>query len=128
MTARTALSLIASSKTLVFRIIALIQRHPGVVAIFGFLSGVASFVLVDRQAGLAKVLALVLLVSWLWLILENVLRERIAARFGFELPRPLLRYATQMIHQESLFFVLPFFFITTTWNSSQALFLSLIHI
>ena len=60
MTARTALSLIASSKTLVFRIIALIQRHPGVVAIFGFLSGVASFVLVDRQAGLAKVLALVL--------------------------------------------------------------------
>jgi hypothetical protein len=27
-----------------------------------------------------------------------------------------------MIHQESLFFVLPFFFITTTWNSGQALF------
>ena len=120
------MSLIASSKTLALRIIALIQRHPGVIAIFGFLSGVASFVLVDRQAGLAKVLALVLLVSWLWLVLENVLRERIAARFGFELPRPLLRYATQMIHQESLFFVLPFFFITTTWNSSQALFSGLL--
>lgn len=125
-TARTALSLIASSKNLVLRIIALIQRHPGVVAIFGFLSGVASFVLVDRQAGLAKVLALVMLVSWLWLILENMLRERIAARFGFELPRPLLRYATQMIHQESLFFVLPFFFITTTWNSGQAMFSGLL--
>ncbi len=102
------------------------QRHPGAIAVFGFLSGVASFVLVDRQAGLAKVLALVLLISWLWLILENMLRERIAARFGFELPRPLLRYATQMIHQESLFFVLPFFFITTTWNSSQALFSGLL--
>ncbi|MFB4369150.1 MULTISPECIES: DUF5924 family protein [unclassified Pseudomonas] len=126
MTARTALSLLDSSKSLIFRIIALMQRHPGAIAIFGFFSGVASFVLVDRQAGLAKVLALVLLVSWLWLILENVLRERIAARFGFELPRPLLRYATQMIHQESLFFVLPFFFITTTWNSSQALFSGLL--
>nr|WP_278248890.1 MULTISPECIES: DUF5924 family protein [Pseudomonas] len=120
------MSLIASSKSLVFRIIALMQRHPGAIAIFGFLSGVASFVLVDRQAGLAKVLALVMLVSWLWLILENMLRERIAARFGFELPRPLLRYATQMIHQESLFFVLPFFFITTTWNSGQALFSGLL--
>ena len=120
------MTLIASSKNLVFRIIALMQRHPGAIAVFGFLSGVASFVLVDRQAGLAKVLALVLLISWLWLILENVLRERIAARFGFELPRPLLRYATQMIHQESLFFVLPFFFITTTWNSSQALFSGLL--
>ena len=120
------MSLINSSKNLLLRLIALMQRHPGAVAIFGFLSGVASFVLVDRQAGLAKVIALVMLVSWLWLILENMLRERISARFGFELPRPLLRYATQMIHQESLFFVLPFFFITTTWNSGQLLFSGLL--
>jgi hypothetical protein len=27
-----------------------------------------------------------------------------------------------MIHQESLFFVLPFFFVTTTWNSGQLVF------
>ena len=31
-----------------------------------------------------------------------------------------------MIHQESLFFVLPFFFITTTWNSGQLLFSGLL--
>jgi len=67
-----------------------------------------------------------MLVSWLWLILETLLRQRIAQWFGFELPPPLLRYATQMIHQESLFFVLPFFFITTTWNSGQALFSGLL--
>lgn len=109
-----------------FRLIALVQRHPGVVAIFGFVSGLASFLLVERQAELAQVLALVMLVSWLWLILENVLRERIAQWFGFELPPPLARYATQMIHQESLFFVLPFFFITTTWNSGQLLFSGLL--
>ncbi|MDX1298004.1 MAG: DUF5924 family protein [Pseudomonas sp.] len=113
-------------KQLVFWLIALAQRHPGVVAIFGFASGLASFVLVERQAELAQVLGLVMLVSWLWLILENILRERIALWFGFELPPPLLRYATQMIHQESLFFVLPFFFITTTWNSGQLLFSGLL--
>ncbi|MBU1281773.1 MAG: DUF2914 domain-containing protein [Gammaproteobacteria bacterium] len=113
-------------KQQVLKLIALIQRNPGLVAIFGFASGLASFLLVERQAELAQVLALVMLVSWLWLILENILRERIAQRFGFELPPPLLRYATQMIHQESLFFVLPFFFITTTWNSGQLLFSGLL--
>lgn len=107
-------------------LIALLRRYPGLVALFGFCSGVASFLLVDRQAYLAKVLGVVLLVSWVWLILENLLRERIARRFGFELPLPLLRYGTQMIHQESLFFVLPFFFITTTWNSGQLLFSGLL--
>jgi hypothetical protein len=108
------------------KLIALVQRNPGMVAIFGFASGLASFLLVERQAELAQGLALVMLVSWLWLILENVLRQRIAQWFGFELPPPMLRYATQMIHQESLFFVLPFFFITTTWNSGQLLFSGLL--
>lgn len=109
-------------------LIALFKRYPGLIALFGFCSGLTSFLLVDRQANLAKVLGVVLLVSWIWLILENLLRERIARRFGFELPLPLLRYATQMIHQESLFFVLPFFFITTTWNSGQLLFSGLLAI
>ncbi|WP_010487983.1 DUF5924 family protein [Pseudomonas sp. S9] len=107
-------------------LIALAQRHPGIIALFGFCSGVASFFLVKRQAELAQVLALVMLISWLWLVLENLLREQIAKWFGFVVPQPLLRYATQMIHQESLFFVLPFFWITTTWNSGQMLFSGLL--
>ncbi|NQD93474.1 DUF2914 domain-containing protein [Pseudomonas sp. CrR25] len=113
-------------KTHLLRLVALIQRNPGLVAIFGFASGLASFLLVERRAELAQILATVMLISWLWLILENVLRERIARWFGFQLPRPLLHYATQLIHQESLFFVLPFFFITTTWNSGQLLFSGLL--
>jgi hypothetical protein len=113
-------------KQFILKLIALLQRHPGLVAAFGFASGVASFVLVERKAELAKILALVLLVSWVWLTLENTLRDRIAKRFGFVLPPPVVRYATQMIHQESLFFVLPFFFITTTWYSSQLLFSGLL--
>lgn len=100
----------------------LMARYPRTIALFGFCSGVFSFIMVDRQKGFAQVLAIIMLVSWVWLILENLLRETFARRFGWEIPAPLLRYATQLIHQESLFFVLPFFLITTTWNSGQALF------
>ena len=104
----------------------LIRRYPGTVALFGFVSGVASFVLVERHAGLAKVVALVMLVSWLWLVLESSLRRSLQRWFGWQVPQPLLRYATQMVHQESLFFIIPFFAITTTWNSGQALFTGLL--
>jgi hypothetical protein len=100
----------------------LIRRYPGTVALFGFCSGIASFVLVERHAGLAKVVAAVMLVSWLWLMLENSLRRSLERWFGWKVPRPLLRYVTQMVHQESLFFIIPFFFITTTWNSGQSVF------
>jgi hypothetical protein len=108
------------------RVTELLRRFPRAVAVFGFVSGLASFLLVDRQASLAKAIAVVMLVSWLWLVLESTLRRCVARWFGFDLPPPLLRYATQMIHQESLFFVLPFFAITTTWNSGQALFTGLL--
>ncbi|QUE74994.1 DUF5924 family protein [Stutzerimonas stutzeri] len=100
----------------------LIGRYPGTVALFGFCSGLASFVLVERQAGLAKVIAALMLVSWLWLMLETSLRRGLERRFGWKVPPPLLRYVTQMVHQESLFFIIPFFFITTTWNSGQSVF------
>ncbi|WP_137817637.1 DUF5924 family protein [Pseudomonas sp. 2FG] len=113
-------------KTRLLSLIALTQRYPGVVAAFGFVSGVCSFILVDRQAKLATLIALALLVSWLWLTLESLLTRIIARLFGRTIPQPLLRYATQMIHQESLFFVLPFFLITTTWNSGQLLFTGLL--
>ncbi|MGE7993171.1 DUF5924 family protein [Pseudomonas sp. NPDC089554] len=111
---------------IVQRIIELLKRYPGVIALFGFLSGIGSFILVDRQAGLASWIAILMLVSWVWLMFENALTGLFTRTFKREIPQPLLRYATQMIHQESLFFVLPFFFITTTWNSGQLVFTGLL--
>src|SRR3546814_16872644 len=99
----------------------LIRRYPGTVALFGFVSGVASFVLVERHAGLAKVVALVMLVSWLWLVLESSLRRSLQRWFGWQVPRPLLRSAPQLVHQDSLFFIIPFFSITTPWTSGHDL-------
>ena len=108
------------------RVLELMKRYPGLIALFGFCSGVGSFILVDRQRGMAGWIAVILLVSWVWLMLENTLTQWFARVFKREIPPPLLRYATQMIHQESLFFVLPFFFITTTWNSGQLVFTGLL--
>ena len=104
------------------RLIELIKRYPGVIALGGFISGVGSFILVDRQESLASWIAIVMLISWIWLMMENTFTKVFAKVFKREIPQPLLRYATQMIHQESLFFVLPFFFVTTTWNSGQLVF------
>lgn len=122
------MSLKARLTALIQLISRLISRYPGTVALFGFGSGVASFVLVERQAGLAKVIAALMLVSWLWLMLETSLRRALERRFGWKVPPPLLRYVTQMVHQESLFFIIPFFFITTTWNSGQSVFTVLLGI
>ena len=108
------------------RIIELIKRYPGVIALGGFISGIGSFILVDRQESLASWVAILMLVSWVWLMLENSFTELFSRTFKREIPQPLLRYATQMIHQESLFFVLPFFFVTTTWNSGQLIFTGLL--
>ncbi|UVK88531.1 DUF2914 domain-containing protein [Pseudomonas sp. B21-051] len=111
---------------LIQRILELVKRYPGVIALGGFISGVGSFILVDRQQGLASWITIIMLLSWIWLMLENTLTGLFTRIFKREIPQPLLRYATQMIHQESLFFVLPFFFITTTWNSGQLIFTGLL--
>ena len=113
---------------LIQRRIELKQRDPGVIALGGFISGVGSFMLVDRQQGLASWITVIMLLSWIWLMLENTLTGLFTRIFKREIPQPLLRYATQMIHQESLFFVLPFFFITTTWNSGQLFFTGLLSV
>ncbi|MGB1562298.1 MAG: DUF5924 family protein [Sinimarinibacterium flocculans] len=92
------------------------------VAALSFGAGVASFALIERQERVAQALVILLPLSWLLPMIEPWL-QRLAER------RPRLRassvvfgYAAQTIHQESLFFTLPFFFATTEWRSPQALF------
>lgn len=107
-------------------LIALVKRHPRLLAMAGFVSGVGSFLLVERKPALAQVVALLMLASWLWLMFENTLRRNALRLLKLKVPRPALHFITQMVHQESLFFVLPFFFFTLTWNSGQILFMGLL--
>ena len=85
------------------RILELMKRYPGVIALAGFISGVGSFILVDRQQGLASWITTIMLISWIWLMLENTLTKLFTRIFKREIPEPLLRYATQMIIRKACF-------------------------
>lgn len=99
-----------------------VRRHPYLFALIGIVGGIASFLLVDRQADSAGLIATLMLTGWLWLLLEDPIRRLISLIPGVDMPPPLVRFTTQLIHQESFFFALPFFAITTSWSSVQALF------
>tara|TARA_R100000687_G_scaffold37311_1_gene30416 strand:- start:126 stop:1490 length:1365 start_codon:yes stop_codon:yes gene_type:complete len=116
----------ATLKSLLFSLIELAKRWPWLIAAIGFISGVASYFLVERKESLAQVIAILMLVSWVFLVLENWLRESFKSRFGLNIPPALMHYLTQLVHQESLFFVLPFFLAVTTWNHTQAGFTALL--
>ncbi|MGX5173249.1 DUF5924 family protein [Aliikangiella sp. IMCC44653] len=96
------------------------QKHQRLLAFISFMTGLASFFLVNRQSRSAEIIAAVILVGWLCLMLENLLTQKITRRLRIAIPENLFKFVTQLIHQESLFFVLPFFILTTTWNSGQA--------
>ncbi|WP_199611173.1 DUF5924 family protein [Flocculibacter collagenilyticus] len=106
--------------------VSIFQRYPRLLAVISFMSGVASFFLINRQHKTGGVIAVVLIICWIWLMLENIVVDKINQHFAIKVPSTLLRYGTQLIHQESLFFVLPFFLITTTWDSGQAIFTGLL--
>lgn len=115
-------TLLSPIKSAILRLIDIAQRFPGLIAIFGFVSGTASYFLVERSTQLAQLLTILLLLSWLFLIIEKGLRASIFNRFGLELPPAVMHYLTQLVHQESLFFTLPFFLAVTTWDHGQSVF------
>ena len=119
--------MMSALKPITGKTIQLMERYPWAMPAFGFISGAASFLMVERkQDQFGQVLAILMLAGWLWLTLERLLQRGISHWFGIEVPPALLRYVTQLVHQESLFFVIPFFFITTSWNSGQMVFTSLL--
>ena len=114
-------------KKAIRRTLKLAERFPWAIPLFGFASGVASFLLVERkQDQFAQIISILMLASWAWIALENTLQRSISQWTGIKIPPVLLRYLTQLVHQESLFFVVPFFFITTAWASGQLVFTSLL--
>ncbi|OUS73137.1 hypothetical protein B5G52_05365 [Pseudoalteromonas sp. A601] len=113
-------------KNIITKFILMMQQHPGLLAVFAFCSGVASYVLVERKESFSQIIAILLLVSWVWLIVDNWLRDKVEQRFGVAVSPNFMRFALQMVQQESLFFALPFFLAVTSWNHPQAVFTSLI--
>ncbi len=120
------IAMVNTLKGWVPRVVAITERFPWAIPLFGFGSGLASFFLVERKEEIAQIIAILMLASWCWLTLEKVLRNYFARWFGVQLPPPVLSFFAQIVHQESLFFIIPFFFITTSWNSGQVVFTGLL--
>lgn len=87
-----------------------------------FAAGLGSLFLVDRQQWLGAALALGLLFAWVLLLTEGVISRWLTRRGYPTFPRGVTTFIAQMVHQETLFFTLPFILATTVWNSGQALF------
>lgn len=112
-------------KSLITKFIIAMQQRPGLLAVIAFCSGVASYVLVERKESFSQLIAIFLLVSWVWLIIDNWLRDKVQQRFGVAVSPNFMRFALQMVQQESLFFALPFFLAVTQWDHPQAIFTAL---
>lgn len=99
-----------------------LYRYRRLVPVVSFAMGVGSFFLVERQAALAQWLMVFLLLGWLWLLGEGLFGRWLSRWLGQQIPYSVARFGAQSLHQETLFFVLPFFLATTTWTSGQSLF------
>lgn len=101
------------------------NRWKHLVAAASFALGVASFLLFERQERVAQALVVLLPLSWLLALLEPQWQRFAERRQRLRASPLLLGYAAQAMHQECLFFTLPFFFATTAWLSPQLLFTAL---
>lgn len=90
-----------------------LSRYFWVLPCAGFGLGWASFLLVQRGEGLARGIALLALLGWLWILAEPFIMNRLLAREHPKLSRNISNFFSQSIQQEIYFFSLPFLFAAT---------------
>lgn len=103
-----------------------LERYQYPIALFGLLSGVASYWLIDRQPALAAGIALAALAGWGLLLLEALVLSSIPDTRWSKAGTGVFQVTLQTIHQEALFFVVTFAVLSTNWQSGHVLFTSLI--
>jgi hypothetical protein len=91
------------------RIARLLERLPWLIPLISFASGAIGFAMVKRGAGLARVIALIALAGWLWLLIEPLVRRYLERRRS-GIGKFVANFLTQSLQQEMLFFSLPFLF------------------
>lgn len=102
---------------------AFLDRHPWLLPTASFAVGWLGFFLFHRGENLARVIAAIALLGWVWLLAESLLGRWLVARSGGRLSIGAVRFVTQQIQQEILFFALPFLFAATLGEPGQMLFL-----
>jgi hypothetical protein len=89
------------------------QRLGWMWPLFGFIGGSVSYLLVQREDELAKIIAVALLTGWSWLCLQPAVRHKFDVIGGKRINRVAIDRVTQSVQQGLLFFSLPILVVST---------------
>lgn len=100
---------------------ATLRRFPWLLPSISFVAGWIGFVMVKRGEDVARLIALIALLGWLWLLIEPLVRRYLERR------RPgmgkfIANFFSQSLQQEMLFFALPLMIGATQADAGQIVF------
>jgi hypothetical protein len=105
----------------------LATRLPWLLPLVSFAAGWIGFVMVRRGAEMARYIAALAILGWLWLLIEPLVR-RYMERIHSQLTGLVVNFITQSIQQELLFFSLPFLVGALQLDVGQIIFTALVAI
>ena len=88
------------------RLFTVVNRRPWLLPAISFAAGWVGFLLVRRGEEVARVIALLALCGWFWLLLEPWIRRRLEKRRK-RVGNFVVNFVSQSLQQELLFFSLP---------------------
>jgi hypothetical protein len=104
----------------------LLERLPWLLPALSFSWGWISFALVKRGENLARSMALLVLIGWLWLLIEPFLRKYLERRTPGKFTELALQFITQSLQQELLFFSLPLIIGALQFDVGQIIFTAIL--
>ena len=111
--------------SLLRRFVAFEHRWPWALPAVSFAGGWVGFLLVRRGEDLARIVALLALCGWFWLLLEPWVRRRLERRRR-RAGNFVVNFISQSLQQELLFFSLPLLIGATRLDAGQVAFTGLV--
>jgi hypothetical protein len=111
--------------SLLRRLFAIVNRFPWLMPALSFAAGWVGFLLVRRGEDAARIVALLALAGWFWLLLEPWVRRRLERRRR-HVGNFVVNFVSQSLQQELLFFSLPLLIGATHRDVGQVGFTSLV--
>ncbi len=101
-------------------------RWQWLLPVASFLAGWIGYVAIERGPTLARIMALTVLLSWFWLLLENVAGRWLQRFTKGRLSPAVACFVTQSLQQELLFFSLPFVLGASQLDLAHGLFVAVL--
>src|ERR671924_169256 len=103
------------------RILSFVHRFPWLTPAISFGAGWIGYLLVHRGENLARSIAVLALLGWIWLLVEPWVRQRLERRRK-RVGNFVVNFISQSLQQELLFFSLPFLIGATQRDAGQLAF------